>query len=103
MIGAEDSNIAGDRVGRIDDFLLTNGGTCKEADRRCRQVPLTEKPGSLVLRPRGNRHAAVPNMSKDMIAAAPPCDRAQMLTGPCRALHRSQHRFGVRERITIEA
>ena len=88
MIGVEVRNAAGDSVGKIDDLLMTDGGTFRAVvidvggflglgSKR-----IAVEPGALVLRPGGKRYAAVLNMSKDTIAAAQPFDPAKVLTGP---------------------
>jgi hypothetical protein len=88
MIGVEVRNAAGDSVGKIDDLLITDGGTLKAvvldvggflglSSKR-----IAVEPGALVLRPGGDRFSAVLNMSKDTVAAAQPFDPAKVVTAP---------------------
>ena len=88
LIGVEVRNAAGDSVGKIDDLLITDGGTLKSvvldvggflglSSKR-----IAVEPGALVLRPGGDRFSAVLNMSKDTVAAAQPFDPAKVVTAP---------------------
>jgi hypothetical protein len=88
MIGVVVRNTAGENVGKIDDLLITDGGTFKAVvidvggflglgSKR-----IAVEPGALVLRPGGERFSAVLNLSRDAVAAAPPFDPAKVLAGP---------------------
>ncbi|MHB2207255.1 PRC-barrel domain-containing protein [Methylobacterium sp. CM6257] len=86
LIGVNVHNAAGDSVGKIDDLLITDGGTLKAvvldvggflglSSKR-----IAVEPGALVLRPGGDRFSAVLNMSKDTVAAAQPFDPAKVIS-----------------------
>ncbi|MGH1573024.1 PRC-barrel domain-containing protein [Methylobacterium sp. P31] len=86
MIGVEVRNTAGDNVGKIDDLLITDGGTLKAVvldvggflglgSKR-----IAVEPGALVLRPGGDRFSAILTMSKDTVAAAQAFDPAKVIT-----------------------
>ncbi|MEL6064166.1 MULTISPECIES: PRC-barrel domain-containing protein [unclassified Methylobacterium] len=85
MIGVAVRNQAGDSVGKIDDLLITDGGTLKAVvldvggflglgSKR-----IAVEPGAIVLRPGGERFSAVLNMSKDTLSAAQPFDPAKAI------------------------
>ncbi|MCJ2067847.1 PRC-barrel domain-containing protein [Methylobacterium sp. J-030] len=85
MVGVEVRNAAGDSVGKIDDLLITDGGTLTAVvldvggflglgSKR-----IAVEPGAIVLRPGGDRFSAVLNMSKDTISAAQPFDPAKAM------------------------
>lgn len=85
MIGVEVRNQGGDSVGKIDDLLITDGGTLKAVvldvggflglgSKR-----IAVEPGAIVLRPGGDRFSAVLNMGKDTISAAQPFDPAKAI------------------------
>lgn len=85
MVGVEVRNAAGDSVGKIDDLLITDGGTLTAVvldvggflglgSKR-----IAVEPGAIVLRPGGDRFSAVLNMSKDTLAAAQPFDPAKAM------------------------
>ena len=85
MIGVEVRNQAGDSVGKIDDLLITDGGTLKAVvldvggflglgSKR-----IAVEPGAIVLRPGGDRFSAILNMGKDAISAAQPFDPAKAI------------------------
>ncbi|WP_342110306.1 PRC-barrel domain-containing protein [Methylobacterium sp. SI9] len=85
MIGVEVRNQGGDSVGKIDDLLITDGGTLKAVvidvggflglgSKR-----IAVEPGAVVLRPGGDRFSAILNMGKDAISAAQPFDPAKAI------------------------
>jgi len=85
MIGVEVRNAAGDSVGKIDNLLITDGGTLKAVVLDVGgflglgSKHIAVEPGALVLRPGGDRFSAVLNMSKDAISAAQPFDPAKAI------------------------
>ena len=85
MIGVEVRNTAGDSVGKIDDLLVTDGGTLKAVvidvggflgigSKR-----IAVEPNAVVLRPRGDRFSALLEMGKDTISAAQAFDPAKAI------------------------
>ena len=87
MIGVEVRNAAGESVGKIDDLLITDGGTFKAVvidvggflglgSKR-----IAVDPGALVLRPGGSRFSAILTLSRDTVAAAQPFDPAKAIPG----------------------
>ena len=85
MIGVEVRNAAGDSVGKVDDLLITDGGTLNAVVMDVGgflglgSKRIAVEPSALVLRPGGSRFSAVLNMSKDTIAAAQPFDPAKAI------------------------
>jgi hypothetical protein len=83
LIGVEVRNAAGDSVGKVVDLLIVDGGTLKAVVLDVGgflgigSKHIAVEPGALVLRPGGDRYAAVLNMSKDTVAAAQPFDPAK--------------------------
>ena len=88
MIGVTVRNAAGDSVGKIDDLLITDGGTLKAVVidvggfLGLGSKLIAVEPGAVVLRPGGDRFSAVLTMSKDTVAAAQPFDAAKVLARP---------------------
>ncbi|AWV18472.1 MULTISPECIES: PRC-barrel domain-containing protein [Methylobacterium] len=88
MIGVTVRNAAGDSVGKIDDLLITDGGTLKAVVidvggfLGLGSKVIAVEPGALVLRPGGERFSAVLNMSTDTVSAAQPFDPAKAVTKP---------------------
>ncbi|MDP4024182.1 PRC-barrel domain-containing protein [Methylobacterium sp. NEAU 140] len=88
MIGVEVRNPAGDSVGKIEDLLIGDGNVLKAVvidvggflGVGSRQIAV--EPSALVLRPGGDRFAAVLNMGKDTIAAAATFKPDQVLKTP---------------------
>ncbi|MDQ0444036.1 PRC-barrel domain-containing protein [Methylobacterium persicinum] len=85
MIGVEVRNTAGDSVGKIDDLLVTDGGTLKAVvidvggflgigSKR-----IAVEPNAVVLRPGGDRFSAILEMGKDTISAAQAFDPAKAI------------------------
>ncbi|SDO41333.1 PRC-barrel domain-containing protein [Methylobacterium phyllostachyos] len=85
LIGVEVRNAAGDSVGKIDDLLITDGGTLKAVVLDVGgflglgSKHIAVEPGALVLRPGGDRFSAILNMGKDAISAAQPFDPAKAI------------------------
>jgi hypothetical protein len=88
LIGVAVRNQAGESVGKIEDLLLTDGGRLGAVvidvsgflglgGKR-----IAVEPGALVLRPGGERYAAVLQMSNDTISAAQPFDPAKAIPAP---------------------
>ncbi len=88
MIGVTVRNAAGDSVGKIDDLLITDGGTLRAVVidvggfLGLGSKLIAVEPGALVLRPGGDRFSAVLNMGKDAVAAAQPFDPAKAIAAP---------------------
>jgi hypothetical protein len=85
MIGVTVRNAAGDSVGKIEDLLITDGGTLKAVVidvggfLGIGSKVIAVEPGALVLRPGGDRFSAILNMSKDTVSAAQPFDPAKVI------------------------
>ncbi|MEE7492889.1 PRC-barrel domain-containing protein [Methylobacterium oryzae] len=88
MIGVTVRNAAGDSVGKIEDLLITDGGTLRAVVidvggfLGLGSKLIAVEPGALVLRPGGDRFSAVLNMGKDAVAAAQPFDPAKVIPAP---------------------
>ena len=86
MIGVKVHNTAGESVGKIEDLLITDGGTLRAVvldvggflGVGAREIAV--EPSALVLYPGGDRFAGVLNMGKDAIAAASTFKPDQALT-----------------------
>jgi hypothetical protein len=88
LIGIAVRNQAGESVGTIEDLLIADGGRIGAividvsgflglGGKR-----IAVEPGALVLRPGGQRYAAVLQMSNDTISAAQPFDPAKAIPAP---------------------
>lgn len=85
VIGVEVRNLAGGNVGTIEDVLISDGGTLKALILKVggfmglggKRIAI--EPGALILRPGGERYAAVLAMSDDTIAAAQPFDTTKIV------------------------